>query len=107
MARMACRVPKPGPAAYHGGRHVLPTSPSISPPLSIPKPMSEHRIPTPALHQWVVDLWLAAGSDAREARLTADHLVGANLSGHDSHGVGMIPKYVMSWQGEQLQLNQR
>ncbi|AJG23328.1 malate/lactate/ureidoglycolate dehydrogenase [Cupriavidus basilensis] len=69
--------------------------------------MSEHRIPTPALHQWVVDLWRAAGSDAREARLTADHLVGANLSGHDSHGVGMIPKYVMSWQGEQLQLNQR
>jgi uncharacterized oxidoreductase len=69
--------------------------------------MSEHRIPTAGLHQWVVDLWLAAGSDAREARLTADHLVGANLSGHDSHGVGMIPKYVMSWQGDQLQLNQK
>ncbi|GMG89933.1 malate/lactate/ureidoglycolate dehydrogenase [Cupriavidus metallidurans] len=69
--------------------------------------MSEHRIPTAGLHQWVVDLWLAAGSDAREARLTADHLVGANLSGHDSHGVGMIPKYVMSWQGDQLQLNQQ
>ncbi len=69
--------------------------------------MSEHRIPSAALHQWVVDLWLAAGSDAREARLTADHLVGANLSGHDSHGVGMIPKYVLSWLGEQLQLNQR
>jgi uncharacterized oxidoreductase len=69
--------------------------------------MSEHRIPSAALHQWVVDLWLAAGSDAREARLTADHLVGANLAGHDSHGVGMIPKYVLSWLGEQLQLNQR
>lgn len=68
--------------------------------------MPEHRIPTARLHQWVADLWLAAGSDAREARLTADHLVGANLSGHDSHGVGMIPKYVMSWQGDQLQLNQ-
>lgn len=68
--------------------------------------MAEHRIPTARLHQWVVDLWLAAGSDAREATLTADHLVGANLSGHDSHGVGMIPKYVMSWQGDQLQLNQ-
>ncbi|MEN7530385.1 MULTISPECIES: malate/lactate/ureidoglycolate dehydrogenase [unclassified Cupriavidus] len=69
--------------------------------------MSEHRIPTAGLHQWVVDLWLAAGSDAREAALTADHLVGANLSGHDSHGVGMIPKYVMSWQADQLQLNQQ
>lgn len=69
--------------------------------------MSDHRIPTAGLHQWVVDLWLAAGSDAREATLTADHLVGANLSGHDSHGVGMIPKYVMSWQADQLQLNQQ
>lgn len=69
--------------------------------------MAEHRIPTAGLHRWVVDLWLAAGSDAREAQLTADHLVGANLSGHDSHGVGMIPKYVLSWLGEQLQLNQQ
>lgn len=69
--------------------------------------MSEHRIPTAALHRWVVDLWLAAGSDAREAGLTTDHLVGANLSGHDSHGVGMIPKYVLSWQADQLQLNQQ
>ncbi|CAG9186440.1 malate/lactate/ureidoglycolate dehydrogenase [Cupriavidus pinatubonensis] len=69
--------------------------------------MSDHRIPTAGLHQWVVDLWLAAGSDEREAALTADHLVGANLSGHDSHGVGMIPKYVMSWQADQLQLNQQ
>ncbi len=69
--------------------------------------MSEHRIPTTGLHRWVVDLWLAAGSDEREAALTADHLVGANLSGHDSHGVGMIPKYVMSWQADQLQLNQQ
>lgn len=69
--------------------------------------MSEHRIPTAGLHHWVTDLWRAAGSDEREAALTADHLVGANLSGHDSHGVGMIPKYVMSWQGDQLQLNQQ
>ncbi|WP_454741797.1 malate/lactate/ureidoglycolate dehydrogenase [Cupriavidus necator] len=67
--------------------------------------MSEHHIPTDALHRWVNDLWLAAGSDTREARLTADHLVGANLTGHDSHGVGMIPKYVLSWQADELQLN--
>lgn len=68
--------------------------------------MSEHLIAPAALHQWIVDLWRAAGSDAREARLTADHLVDANLTGHDSHGVGMIPKYVLSWLGGQLQLNQ-
>lgn len=34
------------------------------------------------------------GSDAEEAEIVADHLVMANLSGHDSHGVGMIPKYI-------------
>ena len=36
----------------------------------------------------------AGGSDAREARLVAENLVMANLLGHDSHGVGMIPRYV-------------
>ena len=36
----------------------------------------------------------AAGSTAEEARLVADNLVLANLSGHDSHGVGMVPRYI-------------
>jgi uncharacterized oxidoreductase len=36
----------------------------------------------------------AGGSDAREARLVGENLVTANLSGHDSHGVGMMPRYV-------------
>lgn len=69
--------------------------------------MAEHHIPTPALNRWVVDLWLAAGSSEREAELTADNLVGANLAGHDSHGVGMIPRYVDSWLADELQLNRR
>lgn len=69
--------------------------------------MAEHLIPTPALHRWTVDLWTAAGSSEREATLTADHLVGANLAGHDSHGVGMIPAYVRSLLANELQLNQR
>ena len=33
------------------------------------------------------------GSDAREAQVVADHLVDANLAGHDSHGAGMLPAY--------------
>jgi uncharacterized oxidoreductase len=37
---------------------------------------------------------LAGGSDAREAKLVAENLVMANLLGHDSHGIGMIPRYV-------------
>ncbi|MEO1090994.1 MAG: malate/lactate/ureidoglycolate dehydrogenase [Pseudomonadota bacterium] len=36
----------------------------------------------------------AAGSSPNEADLVATHLVDANLAGHDSHGVGMIPAYV-------------
>jgi uncharacterized oxidoreductase len=38
----------------------------------------------------------AGGSDAREAKLVAENLVNANLTGHDSHGIGMIPRYVDS-----------
>ena len=68
--------------------------------------MADTLIPTPALQRWVEQLWLAAGCSADEARLTADHLVGANLAGHDSHGVGMVPRYVNSWLAGELQLNQ-
>jgi uncharacterized oxidoreductase len=34
------------------------------------------------------------GSAESEAAQVADHLVRANLAGHDSHGVGMLPTYV-------------
>ena len=36
----------------------------------------------------------AAGSSAGEAQQVAANLVEANLRGHDSHGVGMVPRYV-------------
>lgn len=36
----------------------------------------------------------AAGSTPVEAKTVADNLVLANLSGHDSHGVGMVPRYI-------------
>jgi uncharacterized oxidoreductase len=36
----------------------------------------------------------AAGTEPERARVCADHLVAANLKGHDSHGVGMAPSYV-------------
>lgn len=68
--------------------------------------MADHPIPTAALHRWVVDFWRAAGSSDREATLTADNLVGANLAGHDSHGVGMIPRYTQALLAGELRLNQ-
>lgn len=42
------------------------------------------------------DMITRAGWTPEEARETADHLVLANLSGHDSHGVGMLPLYFQS-----------
>jgi len=36
---------------------------------------------------------VASGSDSGEAEIVADHLIDANLSGHDSHGVGLLPMY--------------
>lgn len=35
-----------------------------------------------------------AGSSAEEAAAVAENLVAANLMGHDSHGVGLIPRYI-------------
>jgi hydroxycarboxylate dehydrogenase B len=37
---------------------------------------------------------LAGASEPGEARLVAENLVTANLTGHDSHGIGMMPRYV-------------
>ncbi|POR55169.1 malate/lactate/ureidoglycolate dehydrogenase [Bosea psychrotolerans] len=49
-----------------------------------------------ALRALVRDMVTKAGWTEAEAQETADHLVLANLSGHDSHGVGMIPLYFQS-----------
>ena len=49
-----------------------------------------------ALHSFTMAICRADGSSAEEARLVADHLVLANLFGHDSHGVGMMPTYIQN-----------
>ena len=48
----------------------------------------------------------AGGSEPREARLVAENLVTANLLGHDSHGIGMIPRYVDALLEGGLSVNQ-
>ena len=48
----------------------------------------------------------AGGSEAREAKLVAENLVTANLLGHDSHGIGMIPRYVEALLEGGLSVNQ-
>jgi hydroxycarboxylate dehydrogenase B len=63
-------------------------------------------IPSARLHDLVTLVVGAMGSTEAEARDVADHLVAANLAGHDSHGVGMIPDYVRMRQAGLLVPNQ-
>ena len=58
------------------------------------------------LHSFVVQVCLHLGSESVEAHLVADQLVGANLAGHDSHGVGMLPSYVSGALAGKLNVNQ-
>ena len=43
---------------------------------------------------YIASILVASGSSENEAHTVASNLVMANLSGHDSHGVGMLPRYV-------------
>jgi len=63
-------------------------------------------VPWDRLQASTVALFRAAGSEAREARLIAEHLVEANLRGHDSHGVGVVPMYINGLVAGGLVLNQ-
>ena len=51
-------------------------------------------IEAPVLQAQAARIFVAAGSSAAEAETVAANLVMANLSGHDSHGVGMLPRYI-------------
>jgi uncharacterized oxidoreductase len=51
-------------------------------------------VPHDRLRRIAGGIFVAAGATAADAKIVADHLVEANLAGHDSHGVGMIPQYV-------------
>ncbi|NBQ06582.1 MAG: malate/lactate/ureidoglycolate dehydrogenase, partial [Betaproteobacteria bacterium] len=51
-------------------------------------------IPAAQLQSQIASIIQMAGSQAAEAEQVAANLVMANLSGHDSHGVGMVPRYV-------------
>ncbi|MEO6626588.1 MAG: malate/lactate/ureidoglycolate dehydrogenase [Burkholderiaceae bacterium] len=56
--------------------------------------MADKILQSESLCNTVASILAAAGSSADEARTVAANLVMANLSGHDSHGVGMVPRYV-------------
>jgi uncharacterized oxidoreductase len=51
-------------------------------------------LPADALQRLIADIFAAEGCSAAEAERIARGLVGANLTGHDSHGVQRTPRYV-------------
>ena len=59
------------------------------------------------LTAFVTEIFIAAGAQPEVAREVADHLVEANLKGHDSHGVGMTPVYVHNIKGGRLKVDAR
>lgn len=60
-----------------------------------------------ALNEFVALVFAAAGSSQFEAGLIADHLIDANLLGHDSHGVIRVPIYCEWLRAGKVRANQR
>ena len=46
------------------------------------------------LTRFITEIFVRLHADPVDAGHVASHLVAANLKGHDSHGVGMVPTYV-------------
>jgi hydroxycarboxylate dehydrogenase B len=63
----------------------------------------DDRIPVDALRAFTASVFGTSGSERDEAALVANHLVDANLAGHDSHGVIRIAKY-LDWHARGLVL---
>lgn len=64
-----------------------------------------HTVTAAALEARVHRIFRAAGAAEREAGLIARQLVEANLCGHDSHGVGVIRRYLDNIADGTLRLN--
>lgn len=67
---------------------------------------STKHIPASLLTDFVSKLFAASGSSDQEAKTVTDHLIEANLKGHDSHGAIRTKKYVEWVRNGQLLPNQ-
>ena len=68
-------------------------------------PAAMHHFTDIQLRRVIGTLLERASSEPAEAAQVADHLVDANLRGHDSHGIGMIPHYVHNITNETMRPN--
>ncbi|TDI88184.1 MAG: hypothetical protein E2O75_09445 [Chloroflexi bacterium] len=102
QVRMASNNPTSSPSASMSNSMI--GSPQSARTLSQPRANGNTVQPPPAPHdmliaantltQFVTVLFTSAGVTAENSAIVASHLVDANLKGHDSHGVGMIPHYI-------------
>ncbi len=56
-----------------------------------------HVVPVPRLRAAVDEFMRGFGCEASVAARVAANLIDANLAGHDSHGIGMLPRYGRSF----------
>jgi uncharacterized oxidoreductase len=56
-----------------------------------------HPVPLQSLRHAMRLVVAGFGSSAEEVEAVADNLIEANLTGHDSHGIGMLPRYAESF----------
>jgi hydroxycarboxylate dehydrogenase B len=56
-----------------------------------------HLIPLPKLDAAIRLFVRGFGSSADEVEAVASNLIDANLTGHDSHGIGMLPRYAAAF----------
>lgn len=64
-----------------------------------------HVIPLPRLRDAMQRVVRGFGSSPAEVEAVAGNLIEANLSGHDSHGIGMLPRYAEAFKQGGLQPN--
>lgn len=63
------------------------------------QPPNTVRVEPSAMERLAAAIMLAGGCTHEEAAATGEHLVGANLTGHDSHGLVRLPRY-WTWLGD-------
>jgi hydroxycarboxylate dehydrogenase B len=67
--------------------------------------VDEYFFEEPPLRRLIETIFAKAGSEASECQIVANHLLEANLRGHDSHGVGMVPAYIANALEGEMKLN--
>jgi hydroxycarboxylate dehydrogenase B len=63
-------------------------------------------VPVAVLEPFISDIFTSAGCERTESDRIAHHLLSANLTGHDSHGVIRTPRYILWLQEEKVRAGQ-